>query len=79
MYSCAAAAGDIRLAVRILSKLYLTSPQLASEKQLCLLQVTAHEARHVVVNVGMINMTKHNNEAISLHNICDFSYGLIIL
>ncbi len=29
-----------------------------SEKQLCLLQYNASGARHVVVNVGQINMTK---------------------
>ncbi len=28
------------------------------EKQLCVLQFSAHEALYVVVNVGQINMTK---------------------
>ncbi len=30
---------------------------ITSEKQLCLLQFSAHETLHVVVNVGQINMT----------------------
>ncbi len=33
------------------------------EKQLCVLQFSAHETLYVVVNVGQINMTNSKNEA----------------
>ncbi len=61
---------------------YLVHPsrtyKYTSEKQLCVLQFSAHKALHVVVTVGQINMTiitmKHFN-CIKYH----FSNSLIIL